>query len=59
MPDVGWWCADEGRHGVRFRESRHIEFDNAVRSRVKFIGQRTADGGSFLRVEGQLHEIPQ
>jgi len=33
--------------------------DPQIEEALKFIGQRTADGGSFLRVEGQLHEIPQ
>ena len=33
--------------------------DPQIEEALKFIGQRMADGGSFLRIEGNRHEIPQ
>lgn len=63
MNDLGGPLDIEGE--VRLKDGAYLSEtrlrlrkpDPQLEEALKFIGQRTADGGSYLRIEGQLHRI--
>jgi hypothetical protein len=63
VSDLGGPLAIAGE--LRIKDGRYLsetrlnlrEPQPQIEEALKFIGQRMADGGSYLRVEGELHPV--